>query len=370
MAGSAENQESLMEEELQEPPEDEAPGHDVVIIFAVFFEAGLAPFSLILGWLLGHQPLEKFVWSAGDALWGAAAAVPLIALFLAMLRWPIGPLIKVKEFCEEEIVPLFDESYWSELALISLSAGVGEEMLFRGVLQATLMDWLGAGWGLTLASVLFGVLHPISISYIIIAGFLGLYLGAIWIYSDNLLTVMVTHGLYDFVALGYLIRLTVSGSEPWRWSPESVRKPEAESESATPAIVDAGRLGVILPGFVGYAGGRAVASAWRPDGSYSRMDLLAKGSNRMVTNQGGSTGGRTGTSRPWRSGQFFPAVFLLVAACVLGGPAPRAEAAEVLRWKFKPGETLRFSIEQKMMIDHEGDGTSSARSNRTETRGV
>ena len=41
----------------QEPPEDDPPGRDVVIIFAVFFEAGLAPFSLFLGWLVGHPPL-------------------------------------------------------------------------------------------------------------------------------------------------------------------------------------------------------------------------------------------------------------------------------------------------------------------------
>jgi uncharacterized protein len=207
MAGSANNQENVMEEERLEEPEDEPPGHGVVIIFAVFFEAGLAPFSLLLGWLLGHPPLDQFVWSGADALRGAAAAMPLIAMFLAMLRWPVGPLAKVKEFCEKEIVPLFDESDWSELALISLSAGVGEEMLFRGVLQSSLMDWLGVGWGVTLASILFGVLHPISIYYIIIAGFLGLYLGGIWIYNGNLLTVMVTHALYDFVALGYLIRL-------------------------------------------------------------------------------------------------------------------------------------------------------------------
>ena len=100
-----------------------------------------------------------------------------------MLTWPVGPLAKVKEFCEEEVVPLFDKSYWSELALISLSAGVGEEMLFRGVLQASFTDWLGSGGGLALASILFGVLHPISVSYIFIAGFLGFYLGAIWIYQ-------------------------------------------------------------------------------------------------------------------------------------------------------------------------------------------
>jgi uncharacterized protein len=207
MVGPADDQETVMEEDPQQGPEDEAPGHDVVIIFAVFFEAGLAPFSLLLGWLVGHQPLEGFVWSGRDALWGAAAAVPIIAMFLAMFRWPVGPLARVKEFCEQDVVPLFEDSDWSELALISLSAGVGEEMLFRGVLQATLMDWFGVGWGLSLASILFGVLHPISIGYIVFAGFLGFYLGGIWIYNGNLLTVMVTHAVHDFVALGYLIRL-------------------------------------------------------------------------------------------------------------------------------------------------------------------
>jgi membrane protease YdiL (CAAX protease family) len=216
MVGPADDQETVMEEDPQQGPEDEVPGHDVVIIFAVFFEAGLAPFSLLLGWVMGHPPLEHFVWSLKDALWGVAAAMPLIALFLAMLKWPVGPLAAVKEFCEQQVVPLFENSYWSELALISISAGVGEEMLFRGVLQASLSDWLGTGWSLALASILFGVLHPISLSYMVIAGFLGFYLGAVWISNDpsNLLTVMVTHALYDFVALGYLIKLQKRDGDP------------------------------------------------------------------------------------------------------------------------------------------------------------
>lgn len=214
MAEPVDDQEPPMVGEPPEAPEDEPPGHQVVILIAVFFEAGLAPFSLMLGWLMGHPPLEHFVWSLKDALWGVAAALPLIGLFLAMLRWPVGPLAAVKEFCEQEVVPLFRDSNWSEIALISLSAGVGEEMLFRGVVQASLTDWLGIGWGLALTSILFGVLHPISISYIVIAAFTGFYLGVIWIYNGNLLTVMLAHTIYDFVALGYLIRLRDFGDEP------------------------------------------------------------------------------------------------------------------------------------------------------------
>ena len=122
-----------------------------MIILAVFFEIGLAPFSLFLGWLLSRPPLETFQWSSDAAVWGVLATIPLILMFMGMLRWPIGPLARVKEFCDNEVVPLLKEVPWSDIALISLSAGVGEEMLFRGVLQASITGWLqsslGDWWG-------------------------------------------------------------------------------------------------------------------------------------------------------------------------------------------------------------------------------
>ncbi len=109
-------------------------------------------------------------------------------------------------------MPLLDKSSWSEIALIAVSAGVGEEMLFRGVVQASLGAWLGASWGLALASLLFGLLHPISVAYMVITAILGLYLGVLWNLGGNLLAVMITHALYDFAALGYLLRIRPSFS--------------------------------------------------------------------------------------------------------------------------------------------------------------
>lgn len=194
----------------EEPAEDldfEPPGRDVILIFAVFFEGGLAPLALFLGWLLGHPALATFAWRWRDGLLGAAAAVPLALAFWAILRYPIGPLKGFQKFCDEEVTPLFAKSYWSEIGLVALSAGVGEEMLFRGVLQASFCAWLGTPWGLAVSSLVFGLLHPISIVYVVFAGCIGLYLGAILIGNQNLLTVMVTHTLYDFAALGYLIRI-------------------------------------------------------------------------------------------------------------------------------------------------------------------
>ena len=133
-----------MEDDLLQEPEEDRPGREVIVMLAVFFEAGLAPLSLLLGWLFGHPPLEHFAWRSEDALIGFLATVPLVLMFLAMLRWPVGPLARVKKFCDHEVVPLLNDCSWSEIALVSLSAGVGEEMLFRGVIQTSIAS--GSGW--------------------------------------------------------------------------------------------------------------------------------------------------------------------------------------------------------------------------------
>ena len=41
----------------------------------------------------------------------------------------------------------------------------------------------------------------------IIAALIGAYLGLLWIWTGNLLTPMVTHAVYDFVALVYFLRV-------------------------------------------------------------------------------------------------------------------------------------------------------------------
>ena len=209
----------MTEEDLLQGPEDDQPGREVIIIFAVFFEGGLAPLSLLLGWLLGHPPLEHFAWSLRDATWGVLAAIPLTLMFLAMLRWPIGPLARVKKFCDTEVVPMLEKSTWAEIALISLSAGVGEEMLFRGVVQDSLTGWLGLSLGAVAGEPAlrpdasdFGNLH------VIMRHFLASIWG-VWFVGGNLLTVMVTHALYDFAALAYLLRIRPANEDnPTRFS--------------------------------------------------------------------------------------------------------------------------------------------------------
>lgn len=179
---------------------------DGIVVFLALLEGALAPLALAVGWLLGQPALSGFAWKIGDAVIGVAAALPMLALLVVALRWPIGPLARIRRFLDAQVGPVLRNRHWSDLALVSLAAGVGEEMLFRGVFQGALSRWLGPGNGLAIASIVFGLLHPITPTYIVLAGFMGAYLGGVWLLTGNLLTVMVAHALYDFVALLLLFR--------------------------------------------------------------------------------------------------------------------------------------------------------------------
>jgi membrane protease YdiL (CAAX protease family) len=63
---------------------------------------------------------------------------------------------------------------------------------------------------LAAASVSFGLVHFASRAYATVAGIIGLYLGALFLWQESLLAPIVTHTLYDFVALLYVARRSAS----------------------------------------------------------------------------------------------------------------------------------------------------------------
>jgi hypothetical protein len=175
------------------------------------FEGGLTPAAIALGWLLGSPPLATFHFDWRDALLGVAATLPPLGLFWLCLVCPWRPFAEIARITVETLVPLFRDCQLMQLAIIAALAGVGEEMLFRGVVQAASAQEIGGPYGvwlgLLIAAVLFGLLHSITPTYAILAGLIGLYLGGLWLASGNLLTPIVAHGAYDFVALLYLARV-------------------------------------------------------------------------------------------------------------------------------------------------------------------
>ncbi len=201
------DRDEIGDSETPPDPEGDSPGHDLVIILGVFAEGGMAPLAVLLGWFLSRSPLQEFSWDPGAALLGMAAALPPLAAMLTLLRHPFGRFVPVKRFFEDELLPLLNNSRWEDLVLIAIAAGVGEEMLFRGLFQSILMDVLGTWSGVVLSSVLFAALHPISIPYFHVMFALGFYLGTLRALSENLLTTMTCHGTYLFLLLARLLRV-------------------------------------------------------------------------------------------------------------------------------------------------------------------
>ena len=168
-----------------------------------------------LGWILGWRPGETIRWELGDALWGLVATVPLVAVLLVCVYAPIGFLRDLLGTIDRLVVPLFRGWGLLEMALVAGLAGLGEELLFRGVIQSAVSDWMGGDygplWGLIFASLLFGSVHAISAAYAVLAAGIGFYLGELMIVTGNLLVPIVAHAMYDFLALIYLVR--ARGSE-------------------------------------------------------------------------------------------------------------------------------------------------------------
>jgi membrane protease YdiL (CAAX protease family) len=209
------------------PPESPAGGgpseRRTVVLLAVLVEGGLILLAWLLGWLLGQQPLRTFAWDSGGALWGLAGTLPMLLVFLGMELWPVGPLLRLKQFGEQVLRPLLAPCTVIDLLGISVLAGLGEEMLFRAVLQGYFVQRAGPWAGLVLASVLFGLMHSITFTYAVLAALMGAYLGLVWEWTGNLLPPVLMHALYDFLVLLYLLRGPGSAEAP----PEGPGEPAA-----------------------------------------------------------------------------------------------------------------------------------------------
>jgi membrane protease YdiL (CAAX protease family) len=170
-------------------------------------EAGLVPLAYGLGWLAGIDPGSSLRWNPVDLAQGLAAMLPLLglfAMFLSFEGWE--PLGRIRRAVEELLGPLMAAARPWELVALCALAGLGEELLFRGFLQEWIARWAGPTAGLLLGGVVFGLAHAITPLYLVLAGAIGVYLGWVWMASGNLLVPIVAHGLYDLVALAWLMR--------------------------------------------------------------------------------------------------------------------------------------------------------------------
>lgn len=178
----------------------------------LLFELALLPVAVGLGWLVGIDPLHSFrstQWLPHTLL-GLLAAGPMGLLFVWIDRSTWSSAKRLRRLVERTVRSWLRGSSHVTLVLLSLAAGLGEEVLFRGLIQQLPSHWLGSSvlslsTGLLLASVLFGLAHAATVLYAVLATGIGLYLGVWVLWTGNLWPAVVAHAAYDMAALAYLL---------------------------------------------------------------------------------------------------------------------------------------------------------------------
>jgi membrane protease YdiL (CAAX protease family) len=189
-----------------------------IIIAAIVFEGAIGLFALAAAYFV-EVPIEEFTqWNASDLLLGIAAALPALVVLLTLVHIPAPPFRRLRDLVRNHIVPLFRECSTAELLLISILAGVGEELLFRGVIQHGLSERIGPPSGVVIgiavASVLFALAHALTWTYAALAGLISVYFGWLLVATGNLLVPIAAHAAYDFLAFIYLLRFERPAEAP------------------------------------------------------------------------------------------------------------------------------------------------------------
>ena len=172
-----------------------------VLILALLTQLGLIALSWWCATVLDLPPRWGVPWrdvTLGIAIASALAVANHYLLTRAPSNWVVDG---VRGVYRETIVPLFGGLRPAGAVVIGAAAGVGEEWLFRGILQPLT--------GIGIATVLFGAAHVGNMRMLpfgVWATGMGLVMGTLAIITGGLTAPMVAHGVYDMLALEYIRR--------------------------------------------------------------------------------------------------------------------------------------------------------------------
>ena len=161
--------------------------------------AALTISAIVWSWLRGLGVIGDLRGSLTDVAIGLAFALFLcLTLPFFTSTWASRVLLlrEMKGVWDDVLKPFGKSLTIQEIAAIAILSGISEEMFFRGAVQAEV--------GIIAASVLFGLLHPLNVSYVIWATAVGVAFGLLYQATGSLLPPILAHGAYNFAALVYL----------------------------------------------------------------------------------------------------------------------------------------------------------------------
>lgn len=176
---------------------------------ACLFEAALSVVALVLAWLANINPFAQLHFAEMALVYGFFGTIPLFLMFLGLEHLQKPSVQDIKKLLMNSLGAALHRYHWSDLLLLAVIAGFSEELLFRGVIQPWMESAWGMSAGLLVSNLLFGLVHAVTPLYAVLATLVGLYLSLSLDYGGerNLLTPIIIHSLYDFLAFVALMRL-------------------------------------------------------------------------------------------------------------------------------------------------------------------
>ena len=172
----------------------------------------MAVVAVLLGLPFGLRVWETIAFDRRAGLGIVAVTLPMLLGFLICKNLPLEGFRMIDRLVREIFREHMQRLPVWKLAGIGVLAGVGEELLFRGLMQTgliRLLDYFIPGhFGyhgmiavVIFVSLLFGLGHAITKTYFFLAFLISVYLGTVFLLSENILVPIAAHALYDIVVL-------------------------------------------------------------------------------------------------------------------------------------------------------------------------
>ena len=177
----------------------------MMTVAAVQVEGGLAVLAIVIAWFAGISLRDMFVLEPFPILIAVVGTVPMLVFCRLVYVLPFKTVEFTRRFLQSVYRDFIRHCTVIQLLLVAIMSGVGEELMFRGILQTSITNGCGGGtWGLAigivLTSALFGLVHPINKLYVFLCFVIGIYLGLLFAWSgNNLIVPIIIHAIYNFV---------------------------------------------------------------------------------------------------------------------------------------------------------------------------
>ncbi len=174
-------------------------GHSRIVRIEAMLAVSLTVLAFVWSWFRGLGLSGDLRTTGFDLMIGAGAAIVLcLSLPFLTSTWASRVLLlrEMKGVWDDLLTPFGKSLSPGEIAALAVLSGVSEEIFFRGAVQGEI--------GIVAASLLFGLLHPLNVSYVIWASAVGFAFGMLYQMTGSLLPPMICHGGYNFAALLYL----------------------------------------------------------------------------------------------------------------------------------------------------------------------